>query len=71
MRMDNIKKISCEIHARKGWVILFDKKLLGFVWKLDDGDFKYGYECYSEYGPSGYHNSIDKAILYMIESGYF
>ena len=66
-----VKKISAIISGSKGWIILKDKKLLGFIIKKEDGDFKWYYETYSEYGPSAYTNSLQSAIKDMINSDYY
>ena len=66
-----VKKISAIISGSKGWIILKNKKLLGFIIKIEDGDFKWYYETYSEYGPSAYTNSLQSAIKDMINSGYY
>jgi hypothetical protein len=66
-----VKKISAIISGSKGWIILKDKKLLGFIIKIEDGDFKWYYETHSEYGPSAYTNSLQSAIKDMINSGYY
>jgi hypothetical protein len=66
-----IKKISCVIYSHKGWIILKDKKLVGYVWRLSDGDFKWQYQTFSEYGPVGYTNTINSAIEKLISSGWY
>ena len=66
-----VKKISAIISGGKGWIILKDKKLLGFIRKMEDGDYKWYYETYSEYGLSAYTNSLESAIKDMIDSDYY
>jgi hypothetical protein len=66
-----IKKISAIISGGKGWIILKDKKLVGFIRKMEDGDYKWYYETYSEYGPCAYTNSVESAIKDMINSDYY
>ena len=69
--LTGIKKISAIISGDKGWIILKDKKLLGFIKKMKDGDYKWYYETYSEYGPCAYTNSVESAIKDMINSDYY
>ena len=66
-----IKRVSCLLYGSKGWIILKDKKLVGFIWKLRDGDFKLAYKSISDYGPVRFSNSFDDAVGKMIESGYY
>ena len=58
-----VKKISAIISGSKGWIILKNKKLLGFIIKIEDGDFKWYYETYSEYGPSAYTTDLTKSAI--------
>ena len=63
-----IRSIPCEFSdSCKGWTIFYGKKLVGFVLKMQDGDFKYLCESYSEYGPSFYTNSKKEGIQEMID----
>lgn len=66
-----VKKISCLIYSQKGWIILKDKKFVGYIRKMEDGDYKYQYQTHSEYGPCGYTNSVDSAIEEMVASEYY
>lgn len=66
-----IRSIPCEIGSCKGWTIFYGKKLVGFIYKMQDGDFKYLCETHSEYGPSFYTNSKIDGIAAMINSGEY
>lgn len=66
-----IKSIPCEISGHKGWTIFYGKKLLGFIYKLQDGDFKYFCQTHSDYGPSFYCKVKKEGIKRMIDSGWF
>lgn len=66
-----IRSIPCVIDNNKGWTIFYGKKLVGFIHKMHDGDFKYFCETHSEYGPSFYCNLKKEGIEQMISSGWF
>ena len=71
MKGAGIKKISCLIGGNKAWVILMDRKLVGWAMKLDGGDFKWSYQARSPYGAAGLAHSLSEAIEALIECGYF
>ena len=53
----------------KGWTIFYGKKLLGFIYKIPDGTYKYEYKTYSTYGPSCFSDSKKECIEKLIEYG--
>lgn len=66
-----IRSMPCEIGSCNGWTIFYGKKLVGFILKMQDGDFKYLCKTHSEYGPSFYTNSKKHGIQEMIDSRWY
>ena len=61
-----IKKISCTIHKEDGYVIIKSGQLIGWIWKLRDGDYKWA--CGTMSTPClGYSLTMMDSISYLQE----